>query len=114
MLIVEARARRALLAQLLGRLGLPPMSPIGGEVVADPSSGCHRGQVRVTVRHKSRAKLSFPDALADAAPEHFSDLPPYLTEGVGGLRQYIRELTRWLEDNGSSGAALSAILASLG
>jgi hypothetical protein len=68
----------------------------------------------VTVRRNRRTVLSGPEALAEAASQHFSDLRPYLAEGVEGLRRYTHELTRWLEVKGSNAEALPDVLHALG
>jgi len=68
----------------------------------------------VTIRKSSRTRQTGPEALAETAPQHFSDLRPYLAEGVEGLRRYTRELTRWMESNGANADALPAVLRALG
>lgn len=57
---------------------------------------------------------SSTEALADAVPEQFLDLRPYLTGGVDGLRDYMAELARWLKSNGSNADALPEVIRCLG
>lgn len=66
------------------------------------------------MRRNRRTPLTDAEALADAAPDQFSDLRPYLADGVAGLRRYTGELTRWLESNGSNADALLDVLRCLG
>jgi hypothetical protein len=66
----------------------------------------------MTVRHT--AQKTGIEVLADAVPDEYLDLRPYLAGGVEGLRRYMHELTLWLESNGSNAAALSDLLRCLG
>lgn len=65
-------------------------------------------------RHRTRRHPHDAEALAEAAPDRFSDLRPYLAEGVAGLRRYTHELTGWVERNGANAEALPAVLQALG
>jgi hypothetical protein len=67
----------------------------------------------VTVRRTTNQKTGL-EQLADDLPDQFTNLGPYLDQGVPGLRMYFRQMERWLDDNGHNADALPTLLDLIG
>ena len=114
--LAELRQYRSLLASLLKALALPDTEELAAvkQQHLDPTSGAMLPSPRSAMPNRRGVSRSSTEALADAVPEQFLDLRPYLTGGVDGSATTWPKLARWLKSNGSNADALPEVIRCLG